>query len=186
MGQVLEGRGGIPIKSTDDGKLWVHATCFSEEHAANLKGDGYIMPIDGVGTNGAEHICVIKNTDDRDLIVTAITLFVASYKMPPYVKVLLNETFVYAAGGTAVVPTNVKSGISGGAEGLFYTIAAGGTDITTFAGTSAIGGIYVFNVSPLTFSTDSGWVVPKNQVWSLYNTGNDNTYYGHISFYYHE
>ena len=185
MGQVLETREGVAVGGTNDGKLYTHATSVSEEHEANIAGDGYVLPIDAVGTNGAEHLCVIKNTSDDELIITAITLFVEDYKNPPYVKVYLNETLTYAANGTAVTPVNVKSGTVGGADCEAYTITAAGTDITTFSGTATIGGIYVFNTTPLTFATDSGWVIPKNQVWSLYNSGNDNTYYGHISFYFH-
>lgn len=186
MGQVLEGRSGVPIGGSDDGRLWTYAVSISEEHQANVEGCGYVLALDGIGTNGAEHIVVMKNTSPEDMLVTTITMFVAEYKSTTRVKVLLNESFTYAANGTVVVPTNVRSGVVGGAQGEFYTLAAGGTDITTFTGTSTIGGIYVFERYPLKFSTDSGWVIPPGQVFSLFNVGNDNTFYGHISFYYHQ
>jgi len=183
MGMVLEGRSGIPIEGNARGQLSTHATAVSEEHEANLASDGYVLPINGIDVNGAEHIVVIKNGDDRDLIITAITL--SGSETGRWVHVYLNESFTYAAGGTPVVPTNVKSGIVGGAEGEFYTLDAAGTDITTFTGTSTIAGIYTFQTTPLTYRTDSGWVVPKGQVWSLYNVSNNIVYNGHISFYYH-
>lgn len=186
MGMVLEGANGVPIDGNKRGQLFTHATSVSEEHEANMTGDGYVLPLDGIATNGAEHIVVMQNTDSREMIVTAITIFVAEYKSTTRVKVLQNESFVYAANGDAVVPTNVRGGLVGGAEGNFYTLSAAGTDITTFSGTSAIGGIYVFERYPLKYSTDSGWVIPKGQVFSLFNVGNDNTFYGHISFYYHD
>ena len=185
MGQVLEGRNGVPVDATSDGKLRVSATMHTEHNEEAIVGKGFFFPIDGVATNGAEHIAVIRNTSSTTLLVTSIKLFVATFKADTRVKIYLNETFTYAAGGTAIIPTNLKSGIVGGAEGDFYTIAAAGTDITTFGGTSVIGGIYVFTTTPLQFADPGGWVVPTGQVFSLYNIGNDNTFYGGIDFYYH-
>jgi len=181
----LEGQDGTPAKVNSEGQLHAWANCFSEDHYAAVQGNAYVMDLDGIATNGAEHIAVIKNTDDRDLIITSVTIWVATFKDTTYVEALLNETFTYAAGGTAVTPVNMKSGLVGGAEGEFYTIAAAGTDITTFGGTAVFGGRFIFTTTPLKWHKDSGWIVPKNQVWSLYNQGNDNTFYGYISFYYH-
>lgn len=185
MGQVLEGRNGKPIGATDNGKLWVDATMHTKHNDAAMDGDAFFLSINGVGTNGAEHICVLKNTSTIDMFVTQIRLFVATFKATTRVHVLLNETFVYAANGTAVVPTNLKSGTVGGAVGDFYTIASGGTDITTFGGTSVIGGIYVFTTTPIAILDPGGWIVPPGQTFSLYNVANDNTFYGGIDFYYH-
>ena len=186
MAQVLEGRNGVPVESTDDGKLRVSATMHTEHNEEAITGKGFFFPIDGVATNGAEHIAVIKNTSSTTLLVTSITLFVATFKDSTRVKVYLNETFTYAAEGTAITPVNLRSGTVGGAVGDFYTIAAAGTDITTFAGTAVIGGIYVFTTTPLQFADPGGWVIPTGQVFSLYNIGNDNTFYGGIDFFYHD
>lgn len=186
MGQVLEGHEGNPIGADEQHRMRVFATIFTEDHYAAMDGDAYVMDLDGIGTNGAEHIAVIKNTDDRDLIVTEVSIWVATFKDDTFVEVLLNETFTYVAGGTVNTPVNLKSGISGGADGEFYTIAAPGTDITTFGGTAVYGGRFIFTTTPLQWKKDSGWIVPKNQVWSLYNNGNDNTFRGYIAFYYKE
>ncbi len=185
MGQVLEGRSGIPVGSNVEGELFVHATTSTEHHQAALEGRAFFFPIDGVSTNGAEHLAVMKNTSAIIMHITSFTLFVSSFKDSTRIKILLNETFTYAANGTAVTPSNLRSGVAGGAVGDFYTIAAGGTDITTFGGTSTIGGIYVFERYPIRFEDPGGWIVPTNQVFSLYNVGNDNTFYGGIDFYYH-
>ena len=185
MGQVIEGRSGTPVDSTEDGKLRVSATMHTEHNEEAIDGKGFFFPIDGVATNGAEHIAVIKNTSSTTLLITSITLFVAAFKDSTRVKIFLNETFTYAAGGDDITPTNLKSGTVGGAEGVFKTIASAGTDITTFAGTSVIGGIYVFERYPLQFQDPGGWIVPTGQVFSLYNIGNDNTFYGGIDFFYH-
>ncbi len=186
MGQTLEGRSGIPVGSNSEGELFVHATTSTEHHQAALEGRAFYLPIDGVGTNGAEHLAVMKNTSPQTLQVSSITLFVATFKDSTRIKILLNETFIYAANGIAITPTNLKSGVVGGAVGDFYTIASGGTDITTFGGTSTIGGIYVFERYPIRFEDPGGWIVPTGQVFSLYNVGNDNTFYGGIDFYYHD
>jgi len=184
MGQVIEGSNGVPVEATEHG-LKVDSTAVSQHHKAAHDGYAYFFPIDGIGTNGAEHLAVIKNTSSLSLHVSAIRLFVATFKDTTRIKVYLNETLTYAANGTAVVPVNLKSGLVGGAVGEFYTITAAGTDITTFAGTAVIGGIYVFERYPILITDPGGWVVPPNQVFSLYNVGNDNTFYGGIDFYYH-
>lgn len=186
MGQVIEGKSGHPVESDEEGRLSTKASTHTEDHKAALDSDTYVLPLDAIATNGAEHIAVIKNTNDKNLIVSSFTIFVATFKDTTRVKVYLNETFVYAAGGTLVVPVNMRSGVAGGADGEFYTIAAAGTDITTFGGTAVIGGIYVFERYPIKIVKRSGWIVPKNQVFSLYNIGNDNTFHGSISFYYHD
>lgn len=185
MAQVLEGRNGKPIGATDDGKLWVDATMHTKHNDAAVEGTAFFLPINGVSTNGAEHICVMKNTSTINMFITQIRLFVSTFKDSTRVLAQLNETFTYAAGGTVVDPTNLKSGIVGGAVGDFYTIASGGTDITTFGGTSVLAGIYVFTITPIAILDPGGWVVPPSQVFSLYNVGNDNTFYGGIDFYYH-
>lgn len=185
MGQVLEGHEGNPIGADKQHRMKTFSTIFSEDHFAAMDADAYVMDLDGIATNGAEHIAVIKNTDDDPMVVTSITIWVATFKDTTYVEAKLNETFTYAAGGTANTPVNLRSGVAGGADGLFYTIAAAGTDITTFAGTAVFGGRFIFTTTPIKWEKRSGWVVPKNQVFSLYNNGNDNTFYGYISFYYH-
>lgn len=180
----IEGQDGSVAKVTAKGRLVTYAVAHSQDFIEALEGDAYVMDIDAVAVNGAEHLAVIKNTDDRDLVVTSVTLWMATFKDTTYLEVKLNETLTYAAGGTAVTPTNLKSGIAGGADGSFYTIAAAGTDITTFGGTAVFGGRFIFTTTPLKWEKNSGWIIPKNQVFSLYNNGNDNTYNGYISFYY--
>jgi len=169
------------------GQLKVSASSFSEDHKSALDSEAYVIDIDGVGTNGAEHICVIKNGHSTKLlVVSSVTMWVATFKDTTYVEANLNETFTYAAGGTALTPVNMRSGVVGGAEGDFYAIAAPGTDITTFGGTAVKGGRFIFTTTPLKWEKKSGWIVPPGQVWSLFNEGNDNTFYGYVSFYYHE
>ncbi len=180
----IEGQDGSVAKVTKKGRLVTYASAHCEDFLEGLEGDAYVMDIDAVAVNGAEHLAVIKNTDDRDLVVTSVTMWMATYKDTTYLEVKLNETLTYAAGGTAVVPANIKSGVAGGADGLFYRIASAGTDITTFAGTAVFGGRCIFTTTPYKWVKNSSWIVPKNQVFSLYNNGNDNTYNGYISFYY--
>jgi len=169
------------------GQGLVAAMSFGEDHKAAIDGDAYTLDIDAVGVNGAEHLCVIKNGhSSKKIVVTSVLLWVATYKDTTFLECLLNETFTYAAGGTVVTPANMRSGKIGGAEGEFYAIAAPGTDITTFSGTSVFGGRCIFTTTPYEWRKESGWIIPPGQVWSLYNNGNDNTYSGYVSFYYHD
>ena len=168
------------------GRGYTSAKAYSEDHVAALDGEAFTMDIDAKGVNGSEHLCVIKNNHStKKLIITSITLWVATYKDTTFLEARLNETFAYAAEGTAVVPTNMKSGKVGGAQGDFYVIAAAGTDITTFAGTAVIAGRCIFTTTPYKWAKESNWIVPPDQVFSLYNNANDNIYSGYISFYYH-
>jgi len=172
---------------TAKGQLKTFAAIHHEDHEAAVDGDAYVLDIDAVAVNGAEHLCVIKNGhSSKKIIITSVLLWVATYKDTTFLECLLNETFTYAAGGTAVTPANMISGKINGAEGEFYTIAAAGTDITTFGGTSVFGGRCIFTTTPYKWTKESGWIVPPGQVWSLYNNGNDNTYSGYVSFYYHD
>lgn len=169
-----------------EGQLKTTGPAFTEDHDAAHVGEAYTLDIDAVGVNGAEHLVTIKNGHgSKNLIVTAVTLWVASFKDTTFLEALLNETFIYAANGTALTPTNLESGKVGGAQGSFYAIAAAGTDITTFGGTSVVAGRYIFTTTPHKWAKRSGWIVPPGQVWSLWNNGNDNTYSGYVSFYYH-
>jgi len=168
------------------GQLLTASKSFSEDHDAAIDGEAYTMDIDAVGVNGSEHLCVIKNNHStKSLIITSILLWVATYKDTTFLEARLNETFTYDANGTAIVPTNLKSGKVGGAQGDFYVIAAAGTDITTFGGTAVVAGRCIFTTTPYKWVKASNWIVPPAQVFSLYNDSNDNTYSGYISFYYH-
>lgn len=170
---------------TDQGELKVIGAAEQPEGVVAAKGEAYTFDIDAVGVNGAEHLCVLKNGHStKFLIVTSVTLWVATYKSTTFLEVRLNETFTYAAEGDAIIPTNLISGKVGGALGDFYAIAAAGTDITTFGGTAMIAGRNIFTTTSSHWEKGSGWHIPPGQVFSLWNNGNDNTYSGYISFYY--
>lgn len=171
---------------TPKGELKVIGAAEQPDAIIAHEGESYIFDIDAVGVNGAEHLMVIKNGHStKDIIVTSATLWMASYKDTTFLEVRLNETFTYAANGTAIVPANVLGGKVGGALGDFYTIAAPGTDITTFGGTAVIAGRQIFTTTARHWEKGSGWHIPPGQVFSLFNNGNDNTYSGYVSFFYH-
>jgi len=183
----IEGQDGTPAKVDSDGRLETSAVAFSEDHVAALGNDAYVIDIDAIAVNGAEHVFVIKNDDDDPLIVTSMTIWVNSFKTDSIMEVNLNESFTYAANGTALTPVNVTSGKVGGAECTVYKITAAGTDITTFSGTATKGGRFLFNTTPTKWAKESGWIVPKNQVFSLYHdgAGTGQTFKGYVSFYFH-
>ena len=161
----IDGQDGSVAKVTDDGRLHTSASVYSEDHEAALDSDAYVLDIDAISVNGSEHLIVIKNTDDDPLVVTSVTLWMDSYKKSTFLEVNLNETFTYAANGTALTPINMRSGVAGGADCTCYKITAAGTDITTFGGTATKGGRFIFTTTPLKWEKSSGWVIPKNQVF---------------------
>lgn len=181
----INGQDGTPAKVTKDGRLHTSASIYTEDHEAALDSDAYVLDVDSVGAGATEHIIVIKNTDDDPLVVTSVTLWVAEFKDSTIVEVNLNETFTYAANGTALTPVNMRSGLAGGADCIAYKISAAGTDITTFGGTATKGGRFLFDTKPVKWTKDSGWIVPKNQVFSIICDASSNVWRGYISFYFH-
>jgi len=183
----INGQDGTPAKVDKDGRLHTSATSHTEDHEAAIEGDAYVVDFDAIAVNTTEHLLVIKNTDDDPLVITSITLWVDTFKENTVVEVNLNETFTYGANGTALTPVNMRSGISGGADCIVYEITAAGTDITTFGGTATKGGRFQPDIKVSKWEKSSGWVIPKNQVFSLYNknAGISNNFHGYISFYFH-
>ena len=184
MGQVLEGKNGVPIGATPDGRLHTEAVSLPEEHEAALENNAYTMDIDGIQPDGANYwVAVIKNTADEDMVITSITGWVSSFENTQIYEAVIGQTFTYAANGTAVVPVNTKSGISGGADGDFY-VNDGSGNITTVGGTGLIVGRYIFTTTPLKWTKGTGWIVPKNQTFMIWSNLAEKLN-GYISFYYH-
>ena len=179
----IDGQDGSVAKVSKDGRLLTSASSYTEDHEAALEGDSYTMDIDGIQTDGADYwLAVIKNTDDDPLIVTSINAFVPSYSNSQIYEVYLGSTFVYAANGTAVVPTNLRSGVIGGAEGEFYVNDGTGNITTIVAG--SIAGRFVFTTSMTKWTKRSAWIIPKNQTFMIWSNLAEKLT-GYISFYYH-
>lgn len=185
MGQVIEGHEGNPVGADKLHRLLTFSTIFSEDHFAARNADAYVMDIDSVTTDGANYwLAVIKNTDDDDLIVTSVTLWYAGgFNGDCIIEAYLGSTFTYASNGTLLVPANLRSGVTGGADGLFYVNDGTGNITTITAG--SIAGRMLFDQKPTRWVKASGWVVPKNQTFMLWSDKDGETWRGFISFYYH-
>ena len=134
-----------------------------------MDGDGY-------------YFVYIKNTDDDDLIITSITLWVASNKDDANVEVYVGHTLSSVANHTAVIPSNVNAGSGNSASGTFY-VNDGAVNLSTLSG-GVVAGRWKPTVSVNKWDKGTGWILPKNQTFSLLAT-KDNTFRGYISFYYH-
>lgn len=181
----IEGQDGTPAKVSADGRLETEASVFAEEHEAAIEGNAYTLDIDGV-TVGADGnwLAVIKNGDDRDMVVTSFTLQPNEAKDDEEIEVWLGGTFVYLAEGDPIVPANVRSGISGGAEGEFYLTDGTADTMTTIAGGYVTGRYHLRSTLLYKCHKTTGWIIPKNQCFML-QASKDNKFYGYISFYFH-
>ena len=184
MPNLTGGSNNLPANVTEENRLEVSASSYAEDHEAALDSDSYTMDIDGIQTDGANYwLAVIKNGDDNDLIVTSVTMWIQGFSEDSIIEAYTNSTFTYASNGTAVVPANLRSGVSGGAEGEFYVNDGTGNITTITAG--AVAGRFIFGTTPTKWEKKSGWIIPKGQTFMLWANENGKVLYGYISFYYH-
>ena len=186
---IIEDGMGDGYKVRINGEHQLHVYAASEElqeHTNDVEGEAYTMDIDNVTLSSSYYLLALKNTHDKDLIVTSVTLWVAEFKDGTIIEASIGGTFTYAAGGTVVVPANLNAGSGKAAEGSFYVNDGAATDISTITA-GAIAGRYVFDTKPRKWAKGSGWVIPKNQCFFLKNdAANDNTWRGYLSFFYHD
>lgn len=155
-----------------------------QHHAAHEHGEAYTMDIDNV-VSDADGNCIvyIQNTDDKDLVITSITIWVASNKDDANLEAYVGEALSAVANNTSITPTNVNPGSAKAATGVFY-VNDGSGDLTTLSG-GAICGRFKPRETVQKWEKKSGWILPENQTFTLKCT-KDNTFRGYISFYYHE
>jgi len=185
MSLIEDGRGrGYKVSVDDENCMCVHAiTSSNQRHACHVHGTAYTMDIDNVVVDGdGYYFLYIQNTDDDDLIITSITLWVATAKDDANIEAYIGHTIASAANYTAVVPTNVNAGSGLTADGVFY-VNDGAGNLTTLSG-GAVAGRWKPTTSVGIWENPSGWVIPKNQTFSLACT-KDNTFRGYVSFFVH-
>lgn len=155
-------------------------------HAALRHQLAFTMDIDGVLVSSSYYIAAIKNTDDKKLVIDKVILWVAAFKDTSIVEASVGGTFVYAAGGTAVAPSNCDAESGKTATGSFYVNDGAATDISTIVA-GDITGRFLFTTLPTIWEKLSGWVIPKNGCFFLkHDVANDNTFNGYISMHYEE
>lgn len=183
---IEDGTGaGYKVKIDDENHMHVESIIASYQYHANHDhGKAYTMDIDSKSVaTAADWLLALKNTDDDDLIVTSITLWLPAFKDTAIIEAYLGGTFTYASGGTAVVPCNLNAGSGNSASGSFY-VNAGAANIATITAGS-ICGRYIFTTTPLKWEKGSGWIVPKNQCFMLRSDKDGEAFKGYLSFYYH-
>ena len=185
MSLIDDGTGsGNRAKVDDENNLHTHAVIdTSQYHTNHDHGEAYTMDIDGVVVDGDGYNFVyIKNGQDEDLIITSITFWANQNKDDNNIEVWLGHTLTSVLNNTSVVPANVNAGSGQAASGDFY-VNDGGGNLTTLAG-GVVAGRFKPTTSVQKWEKKSGWIVPKNQTFTLLTT-KDNKFDGYISFYYH-
>jgi len=183
---IRDGTGtGNMLKVDDENMAHTLAVSASEQHYVNdAHGEAYSMDIDGITTDAANYwLAIIKNTDDTPLHITSITLAINAYTADAWIEAFMGGTFVYAANGTAVVPTNRNAGSGKTATGLFYVNDGTGNITTVVSG--SVAGRYRFTAIPEKWVFSSHLILPKNSCFMLQQAKSGEVMKGYISFYYH-
>jgi len=175
------------MRVNSEGLAQVEAVSRDEQmHAALVHQRAFTMDIDGVLVSSSYYIAAIKNTDDEKLVIDKVVMWVAEFKAASIVEASVGGTFVYAAGGTPVVPSNCDAESGKSATGIFYVNDGAATDISTIVAGN-ITGRFLFDTKPLVWEKLSGWVLPKNSCFFLkHDVDNDNTFYGYVSMHYED
>jgi len=181
---IEDGKGlGSKMGVDDENMGLVNCVSVSGQHHTNHHhGESYTIDLDGVVIDGDGYYVVsIQNTDDDDLIVTSMTLWVNQNKEDCNVEVYLKGTLA-SAGTTAITPANCNAGSGETATGTFYVNDGAGN--MTVGTTGTICGRMKLFTTPTRWVKESGWILPKNGVMNIMNT-KDNKFSGYISFYVH-
>lgn len=183
--KIDDGTGhGFQARVDDENLLHTHALAMPYQlHASHDEGVAYTLDLDGVVVDGDGYNFVyIQNTDDNDLIITSINLWVNQNKDDDNVEAWVGHTLADVANHTAIVPANLNPGSGKAASGVFY-VNDGAGNLTTLAG-GVIAGRFKPTTAFSRWIKETGWVVPKNQTFVL-STAKDNKFTGYISFYIH-
>lgn len=183
--EIRDGTGkGNMLKVDDEHMAHTRAIMDSQQHHTNEShGEAYVMDIDAVTLNGAgEYFAVIKNTDDIDMHVSGVTLFMPEFSDTAIVEAYIGGTFAFSANGTVVVPTNMNAGSGKTATGEFYKNDGGGDLATIVQG--SIAGRFMFERYSACWCPDSHWILPKNACL-MFLCEKATRLAGYISFYYH-
>ena len=154
------------VDVNEKGQMLTFAEAVVPEYEAALENLAFTMDIDGIQTDGVSYwLAIIKNGHStKDLIVTKVVAWVPSFSNTQIYEAVVGHTFTYATNGTAVVPVNEKSGVSGGAQGDFY-VNDGSGNITTIGGTGLIHSRFIYSTTPIDW--DMSLVVPPNQTFMI-------------------
>ena len=162
--QLEDGTGsGNRAKVNSNNKLQTYSVIENEQLYINEHtGQAYSLLID-VDTDGDDNCFLyIKNTDDKELLVSSVKIKVNAAS-EIYFKLKDVGTMV---GGNSITPVsrNASSGI------LADAICEMGADITGLAGGAEIDR-FIFgeaNTNTVKFSWSSGIIIPKNNVFTGY------------------
>lgn len=176
--QVEDATGsGYGVKVDNKNRLATVATTEDEQHTTNHEeGLTFEMLFEVAATAGDACVLYIKNTDDKDLIITGFHARVAAaVDINFYVK----DTGT-ASGTTANTPTNQNSGSGSVATGSFFT----GAGITGLTRGTKVQRLWLTSTKSEFHAFDSSIVVTKNQTFTMCPATSGVSIVGNIPFYF--
>ncbi len=188
--QITDGTGtNYAVKIDKENKLRTHSVTETQAHWANEDfGLAYMMLAfvtpDTPDPSASDYMgdtcfAYMKNTDDKDMIVDEIRMWVEA--ATEAFDIYLNKSGI-PVGGTDVTPININLGSGNTASGTFQT----GTNITGLTG-----GILFDRLRVPSDNNDhiASWpaklIVPKNNILSFYAQDGGQAIEFSISFHYH-
>ena len=164
---IEDGKGtGYKAKVNNENCLCAEAIAVPFElHVNHDHGDFYSIVLNQVPTAGDDCILYLKNDDDKDLLISSITLF-ASGAVEVYAK--LGDTGT-RNGAAALTPVNRNAGSGNAADCTCEQGADLDGGAATLAGGAEVERIAVeANKQSLKICWCSGIIIPKNQTMTLW------------------
>lgn len=165
---TINGPNGTGATVNDENRLETSCVTETAEHHTNREeGEAYTWYFSDDADVGDDCIFYLKNTDDKELILEGIDLYVTSDE-EVYLKV--GGTGTTASGATTVVGTNLNAGSGNVADCIALhhgdiesgATFAGGVECNRYKYTEGT----TYDTHHVNFPMDI--VIPKNQVFSLW------------------
>jgi len=170
----------------EKGQLKTYAEVSSTDYDAAHEGDAFRMDINGITAGGDGFwLFVLKNGHaTKEMVVTRIYLVPNGSSDDQELEVYVGGSITSRAEGTDVTPTNMKAGLIGGAQGIFYVADGLGDTIATVVTGLIAGRIGMISKGRIyDFRTQSGWHIPPDQCIMAMVAKSDK-FRGFVSFYY--
>lgn len=185
--KIEDGTGtGKVVKVTATNKMEVRAVSIAHQHNVSEQNSLAFQTSATLAiANTKTNIMLIQNSSDtQDMVITYLRLATIGAAAANAAAFWTIETGgSYASGGTAITPTNMKTGSSVSASGLFYNAA--GSSIVTAGTHVEIDRNYASN-EMVKYNKEGALILPKNQSLLITHTGSTTagTAYCRVSFFY--
>ncbi len=178
--KIVDGQTGNTARVDENLRLHVDSLSKTVEHQSNHEhGLSFSASFSATPTGAGDCFFYLKNTDERDLIVEGINLWMLSNQ---YYEIKTNLVGT-PAGGSAITPYNLNSGSGKSATGIFQS----GNDITGLSG-----GRMLYRIHHETSNKghhhnfDQDIILPKNATLAICVETGAVALDGFIDFFYHD